>query len=163
MKNIQVSKKILKILREIKNKQNFKHFNQVVKWLIQQAYCIDKKTITQEYRNYNKKRLSTSSNNESNNIIPFVKDDSNDNKTSRYNKSHSQRIINKMGNTKYNQYLNFKHSIYKDKLRNKFFHDEKTGYYSQIKCNWCGGINIKPRFENLRYITCILCNRKIRL
>jgi formylmethanofuran dehydrogenase subunit E len=44
MKNIQVSKEVWQILRKIKNDYQFKHFNQVIKWLLVTFYS-DKNTV----------------------------------------------------------------------------------------------------------------------
>lgn len=44
MKNIQVSKEVWQMLRDIKNDYQFKHFNQVIKWLLVTVYS-NKNTV----------------------------------------------------------------------------------------------------------------------
>jgi hypothetical protein len=45
MKNIQVSKEVWKILRDIKKDHKFKHFNEVIKWLLFTVFYSDKNTV----------------------------------------------------------------------------------------------------------------------
>ena len=183
MKHLSISIDVWQCLRQIKKEQGFKHVNQVVKWLVEQVYYTDEKTLDgeEEKTNITDDQPVVSNTAIETTVQPVEEARKVGSWLSIDRKTLDKRLqINEDTNLPLdgaNPYVNrprisgtggrLRQGLYARK--HQLFPVEKTVNKppirpTVIKCRWCSQIvNITEGDSSRGYIICPFCNGEIRV